>query len=785
MFDKLLSKNNRSNFLAVVSMMYLLMMFVIWQIDIKDILLHNSNIFQYANHVLIFTLLINFDRVMEEKRIKSILVLIFVMGLLRINSFYVDFGYRSRDYIFSIIPIFMVYLLVYQLAFRKVIKYGFFCLLVLLTLYNVVGIIGAIFKFDYFLFNIPNTLIDNYRYSSVLTNPNAWGEFAFISLWISTLFMIKADVLWQRIAYTVVIAISVLALVASMSRTSLLMTAVLYVFLLVFSGKLNLMVRRLLRLSLVLIVIGVISLVLIDFEFVVSLFRLNQGLTDRDQIWVYLVDQIKENLFFGVGYGNSTMLLTSSNHFKVSSPHNLYLAMLYEMGIITFVVIMIYLIRRIVTNFKFLSLTHKYDMDLMWISGFMIAFLIGQFFEYSFFTIGAMNTFVFVLLAISLGIIKEVKKEGIYKIKVTHMITGLDNGGAESMLYKVLKHGDQSKFDFKVISLSHEGFYGKKIESLGIKVITLNLEDKKKLPKAVYLLIKHTSKTDVLQTWLYHANFIGTLVGRLLCVEKVIWGVRQADISVQHNKPSTVKFAQWSKYIAFMSSVILSNSDEVMNAHVALGYPKNKFVTIYNGFDLSLFKHEPGSKEVMRNQLGIDQDKLVFIQVARYDIQKDHETAFIALALFKANVGVPFEMIYCGMGMESSNINLINQLKTYNLLDDAHLLGVRSDIPQLLSAADYFILSSLGEGFPNVLGEAMSNHLIPIVTDAGDCKMIVGDAGFVCDRQNAEALYEGLKKAYQLSAKEQIEIREKARKRIENNFDITHITKQYEMLYHL
>lgn len=780
MIKELFSKEKRSLILTVVSIIYLVLMFIIWNVNYDPLLKYNEKIFLVADFLLLFAVLINFDFILVEKKIKTIIIYLLIIIILIINSLFLTsyrHGERAISIIFTIIPLFMIYHISYQHNYKSIIKYGFNSILVLTFIYNLLGTIGAIFKWESFFGVIPNLVTDNYRYSSILTNPNAWAEFAYISIWIGVYLLNKTSKKLNTVLYIISITFSISAIFLSMSRSALLILGILFIGIIAYSSLFNKLIRKSAFIALILFIVSSITIAIVDFNFFTKFFRLTQGLTDRDTIWVYVFRLIKENLWFGIGFGNSSLYLSNTDLFT-SSTHNLYLSLFLEMGLIASIILIIYIFKNIYKTLKSIKYTNKYKFDLYWIGLFLLAIFIGQFFENSYFKIGAMNTFIILLFAFSNCIRQEIKEEGIYKKRITHIITGLDNGGAESMLYKVLKNRDNNKFNFKVISLGNEGFYGKRIEELGIEVVTLNLNNKSKIFNGIFKLIINVRNSDVVQTWLYHANFIGLIFAKLLLVDKVIWGVRQADVSYEHNKPSTVKIARLCKYISWLPDYILSCSDEVTISHIELGYKKNKFITIYNGFELDKFKYNSEARYKIRNELGIGEE-IVFINVARYDIQKDHDTLFKALS----KINKDFKLILCGMGITNENEELINKLKVNNLLGKTFLLGVRSDVPDLLSASDYFLLSSLGEGFPNVLGEAMCAKLIPVVTDVGDCKMIVGSIGYVVSKQNPDLFYNAIKKAISLDENQKDEMKIKLRDRIITNFDIKEITKKYESLY--
>ena len=86
------------------------------------------------------------------------------------------------------------------------------------------------------------------------------------------------------------------------------------------------------------------------------------------------------------------------------------------------------------------------------------------------------------------------------------IITGLNQGGAESMLYKLLLNINRSIFDCSVVSILDLGFYGEKIQSLGIPVFCLNLKKKPCFFKYIKFLIRY--QPDIIQGWMYHANLL-------------------------------------------------------------------------------------------------------------------------------------------------------------------------------------------------------------------------------------------------------------------------------------
>jgi len=144
------------------------------------------------------------------------------------------------------------------------------------------------------------------------------------------------------------------------------------------------------------------------------------------------------------------------------------------------------------------------------------------------------------------------------KVKVTHIITGLNMGGAETMLYKILKYRNIDNYKLKVISMMDKGIYGDKIKGLGVEVITLNMKQGRPTLKGFIKARKAIKDTDVIQTWMYHADIFGFLLYKTSKVKRLIWGIRRNNLDSRLNKKSTI-------YIAKLNSIISKRVDTVVS----------------------------------------------------------------------------------------------------------------------------------------------------------------------------------------------------------------------------
>src|ERR1700737_4863770 len=147
-------------------------------------------------------------------------------------------------------------------------------------------------------------------------------------------------------------------------------------------------------------------------------------------------------------------------------------------------------------------------------------------------------------------------------IKVTHIITDLSPGGAETMLYRVLSRMDTARFENEVISLTSLGNIAQKIRAIGVPVRALGMKSGIPNPFSVVRLAQwiRKAKPQIVQTWMYHADLIGGLAARLAGEGRVVWNIRQANLDPKWNRPLTIwtakACARTSRWQAFAVQMV-------------------------------------------------------------------------------------------------------------------------------------------------------------------------------------------------------------------------------------
>ena len=361
--------------------------------------------------------------------------------------------------------------------------------------------------------------------------------------------------------------------------------------------------------------------------------------------------------------------------------------------------------------------------------------------------------------------------------KIVHIITSLSSGGAQNMLYKLLKHSNTKEYYHEVISLMDKGIYGDKIEELGIKVHCLNL-NRKNIVSSLLRARQVVDGFDVVDTWLYHADLFGFIVAKIMSQKKLVWNIRHSNLDKNANKSRTLRIVRLNACLSRHVDVITFNSHRAEENHLQIGYRGKRTSVIPNGFELDRFRFSPSERDSIRNELGLTEEKVI-ITVGRWDIQKDYYTLMAALNILQKKYH-GFKMVMVGQNLDSENMELVDLINKYDLESKVLLLGRRNDVPALLSAADIYVSSSLGESFSNAIGEAMACELPCVVTNVGDSKLIVGETGVVVQAQDCEALAAGLLNGVSKKGGERCS---SARKRVVSNYDITSVAQKFQEVW--
>ena len=268
-------------------------------------------------------------------------------------------------------------------------------------------------------------------------------------------------------------------------------------------------------------------------------------------------------------------------------------------------------------------------------------------------------------------------------MRIAHVINGLNVGGAETVLLRLISGMDRKAFEPEVISLTDAGTLGRQVQDLDVPLHCLNMS--RSVPNPIdffkLALVLREWKPKVVQTWMMHSDLLGGLSSFLAGGFPVVWGVHRTTFDPAFTKwSSRVTLKCCSKLSKTIPSRIVCCSEASLGIHAALGYPRSRMIVIPNGFDLSVLRRDGASGRAVRVELGLAEDVPIIGVVARYHPQKDHGTFFRAAALLlKRMPSVHF--VLCGNGVTLEEPALRAFVSSSGSPNSFHLLGTRDDMP--------------------------------------------------------------------------------------------------------
>jgi glycosyltransferase involved in cell wall biosynthesis len=360
------------------------------------------------------------------------------------------------------------------------------------------------------------------------------------------------------------------------------------------------------------------------------------------------------------------------------------------------------------------------------------------------------------------------------KRKICFLIRQLNQGGAQRQLLELVKNLDQNRFEISVVTFYAGGHFAAETTSIrGVSFYSLDKRGRWDLLPFLLRLGKllHRIKPHILHAYLSTANILAVLLRPISPRTKVVWGIRSSNMDPSHYDWLSATQYLSERLLARFADLIILNSVSALDYHVAHGFPKMKCVVVSNGIDVMKFRRNSADGARFRDEHGIAANERVILMVARFDPMKDHATFLKAAALLRRDhASVRFVLV--GSGPAEYEAELRKLASSLDLGLDVVWAGSRNDMATAYSGADILTLPSrFGEGFPNVVAEAMACGVPCVVTNVGDARDVVGPIGAVVEPQNHEALSAAWRDMLSLPATEFDAIRRHARERVATHFD--------------
>lgn len=369
-------------------------------------------------------------------------------------------------------------------------------------------------------------------------------------------------------------------------------------------------------------------------------------------------------------------------------------------------------------------------------------------------------------------------------MRILHVITGLGTGGAEMMLFKLLQETQDTAALQYVASLTDEGTLGPRIRNLGLDVLSLGMRRGSVSVTGVrkFLQLTRTFRPDVVVSWMYHANMFALATRRPWGAPPVIWNIRHSLHDLGRDRLLTRAIIRGGALVSALPARIVYNSAKSLAQHVAIGYRSKSALVIPNGFNTDDFQPSLPDRVLWRKRLNLDDTTPTMGLIARYHPTKNHSLFLRAAALVAERIP-NMVAVMAGTSVDEQNQPLMAEIRSRGLLGRVRLLGEVRNTAPLLNALDVACLSSWGESFPNVLGEALLCGRPCVTTDVGDAAALVGNEGAVVPVDRPDLFADAVCRFLGMAEQERIELGRSARERISRLYGIKAVSRMYGELY--
>lgn len=360
--------------------------------------------------------------------------------------------------------------------------------------------------------------------------------------------------------------------------------------------------------------------------------------------------------------------------------------------------------------------------------------------------------------------------------RVLLLSTSLGMGGADRQILYLARALLANRYDVRLVSMTPLGEMGRQAVVEGLSLTSLEMRrgraDWRSFRQTVASL--RSWRPHVLTSFMYHANLLARLAGRSARVPLIVTSVR--------NEFFGSTFRDWLMRLTnWMDTCCTTNSQQVADslAHRRL-VAKSKLRVIPNGVDVSAFTLPPAERDRVRHELGLAPNEFLWLAVGRLLPQKDYPTL---LQAFQSLANAPARLAIAGRGPLLDALQQLTQ--QFGIASRVSFLGVRQDIPALLTAADGFVLSSAWEGLPNVVMEALAAATPVVATQVGGVSELIqpGKSGFLVPARNASALSEAMRRFMSLPFDRRQEMGVTGQNHIATHYSVRAMGERWMALY--
>jgi len=363
-------------------------------------------------------------------------------------------------------------------------------------------------------------------------------------------------------------------------------------------------------------------------------------------------------------------------------------------------------------------------------------------------------------------------------MRVMFLSTSMGMGGADKQLLSAAQLMHAQGHAVCIVSLTELGPMGLEARTQGIRTESLDMRRGVPDPRGLIRLIRlvRAWKPDVLHSHMVHANLMARAVRLFARVPVIVSTIH----NIYEGGPLWMAAYRVSNGLVDHMTII---SEAAADRFVKEGIvPRELLTCVPNGVDTERFRQvAPGTREALRSSIGVD-DRFVWLAVGRFEIAKDYPNMLHAFAQVCQRDSNAVLLLVGHGSLQQETESLAQSL---GLGDRIRFLGVRSDVPEVMAAADGYVMSSAWEGMPIALLEAGAAGLPIVATRVGGNHEVVrdGESGFLVPPRDAAALGQAMLRLMEQAPARRRDMGERGREHVRVHYGLGRVVERWQDLY--
>jgi glycosyltransferase involved in cell wall biosynthesis len=363
-------------------------------------------------------------------------------------------------------------------------------------------------------------------------------------------------------------------------------------------------------------------------------------------------------------------------------------------------------------------------------------------------------------------------------MRILFLSTSMGMGGADSQLLAAAQELRGRGHEVLVVSLTPLGPMGLQARQLGIPTESLEMRRGIPDPRGLVRLARlvRAWRPDVVHSHMVHANLMARVVRLVAPVP--------ALVSTIHNiyEGGPLRMAAYrltNGLVDHMTSISEAAADRFIRERII---PRDLLTVVPNGVDPELFRKVPAEvRDELRRSLSLA-GEFVWLAVGRFEVAKDYPTMLRAFVAVHERYPEAVLLLVGKGSLQGETEALVREL---SLVTAVRFLGVRNDVPAVVSAGDAYVMSSAWEGMPMVLLEAAAGGLPIVATRVGGNPEVVleGDNGFLAPPRDHRALASAMVRLMELTDAERRAMGERGREHVRAHYGLARVVERWEAVY--